>query len=146
MKTSTSFSARFVLIVGVFALMAVYYIGYSTGKSLPANAPAPTDVIVARGYFNKYMKTAPREFNGTVKALVVDLSQYDAMTEVLNNTTGTEGFRIYYGIDSNNQFVRMVVGIGSDGRDKIEYIRTTTTYRSDMCPPVCDSPNGVLGE
>jgi len=146
MKTKQYYLSRIVIFTAVLALMATYYIGYTRGKAAPVNAPVSTSVEQARGYFKKYLNTSPLEFNGTVKALVVDMEQYQAMKEILENTSGTEGFRIYYGIDDNNQFVRMVVGISAEGRDKVDYIRTTSTMRSGLCPPICDSPNGVLGE
>jgi|GEM_PF-1696024 len=146
MKTSIRLSAGKIILLGSVLLSLVFYFGFSFGR---ASAPINGNVITvqdAKRYFSNYKTNAPVSHDGIVNAMIVDIAQYEAMKMVLQNVNGTTGFRIYYGLDDKNQNVRMVAGIGADGKDQTNYIVATSVLSSGLCPPVCDSPSGGPGE
>ena len=120
------------------ALVGVYAAGYSKGSGMSPIAPETISLQDARRYASQYMAGNPASYNNVVKALVVDLDQYQAMTQILNQNPATTAFRIYYGVDDNNKSLRMVVGIKSDGKDNTASIYSTNTWMSGLCPPICD--------
>ncbi|HRY33674.1 MAG TPA: hypothetical protein P5531_11970 [Bacteroidales bacterium] len=131
------------ILSGFVLLLSSYFIGYSAGKSAPAGDVNTVTLQQAQRYTEKYRTTAPMTHDGIVNALVVDVQQYNAMTDILQHSVGTAGFRIYFGVDDNNQFVRVVSGFGPNGKDNTNYLMATSTSYSGLCPPVCDSPGGI---
>ena len=130
------------LLTGI-TMVVVYSAGYSRGSGMTPTAPETVSLQDARRYANQYLASNPASLNNVVKAIVVDIDQYQAMSQILNQNSGTTAFRIYYGIDDNNKSVRMVVGIKSDGRDNTASIYATNAWMSGICPPICDEAGSL---
>ncbi|MHC1707398.1 MAG: hypothetical protein AB9842_07740 [Bacteroidales bacterium] len=140
------FHKKTVLLGFAGMLLSAYYLGYSSGSSAPPAGLNPVNLQDARRFTQNYQKSNPYVMNGPVNALVIDMDQYNAMTQVMQNTVSAAGFRLYYGRDDNNNPLCIVAGIGGSGRDITTYLISTSSGSSGICPPVCDSPSGTLGE
>ncbi len=144
--TANVFRRNLLFVFSIILLVSVYYIGYSSGKSAPPQGTNTVSLADAKRYTQNYQKSNPYVMNGPVNALVIDMAQYNAMTQVLQNTVSTTGFRMYFGRDDSNQPLCIVAGMGETGHDITTYLVSTSSNSSGICPPVCDNPSGTLGE
>jgi len=145
MKKSVTLRRSALILLSLVVLSSVYFAGYSSGKLSPA-AGGNVSLEEAQRYQSNYLKNSPISHNGVVNALVIDIQQFNAMAEIMQQSSGTTGFRIYYGQNDQNQAVRIVAGFGQGGRDNTSHLIATGAGTSGLCPPVCDSPSGNIGE
>jgi hypothetical protein len=111
---------------------------------LMKNDPVSIDTVTAKNYFHNYM-LSPVSVD-TLKALVVNLEQYHAMSLILNADPKVMGFRIYMGATDTTGTtpVMMVVGFGTP--DHTETIYTTSADDSGTCPFICDVDSPITNE
>jgi hypothetical protein len=145
MKKSNTLRRSALILVSLVVLSTVYVAGYSSGRLSPA-AGGTVSLEEARRYQSNYQKNSPITHSGIVNALVIDIEQFNAMADIMQQSSGTTGFRVYYGLNDNNQPVRIVSGFGQSGKDNTSNLIATGAGTSGLCPPVCDSPSGTIGE
>ena len=113
---------------------------YCQGEKIPQ--PSTIDTITANNYFNNYMLSP--DGADTIKALAVNLAQYNAMSLILNSDNTVKGFRIYYGATdtTGSNRIMMVVGFGSP--DHASAIYATDSEEAGLCPFICDEDSPIV--
>ena len=106
--------------------------------------PVIIDTTTSQNYFSNYLHF-PVSVD-SVKALVINKQQYDAMTQILALYPDLKGFRIYFGATDTtiNYNKMMVVGFGSP--DYYQTIYATDSEESGLCPFICDDKSPVTGD
>ena len=108
------------------------------GSSETGAGVTPITPSEARNYFKNYLSVAQKSAE-VIKGFTIDLSQLEAMNNLIKENPGLSGFRIYLGRDDTSKKVGIVLGVDKDGKDAV----TSTIYNTDSlnlspCPPICD--------
>jgi len=138
------------LIIGAVIVWLLYSRCYTSngenGSSDSTDLPlVMIDTTISQNYFSNYLNY-PVSVD-TVKALVINKQQYDAMTQILALYPKLKGFRIYFGATDttvNHINKMMVVGFGSP--DYYQTIYATDSEESGLCPFICDEESPVTGD
>ncbi len=82
-----------------------------------------------------------------INAIAIDMDMLTAMNNLLSShpDQGLAGFRVYVGLNSNNQKVGILVGLNADGTDATSLeLYSTIWNNSGPCPPFCDMPSPIM--
>jgi hypothetical protein len=95
-----------------------------------------------RDLFQNYLRNAQYNIKvGTtvIRAMSISKDMLSAMNSLQASHPNLAGFRVYVGLDANNQKVGVVVGLNADGTDatSLELYAADWGYGSP-CPPLCD--------
>lgn len=142
--TSSSRSVLMNTFVALVIMALAYGIGYSSGRSVPP-AQGVIDARTANTYFKNYYSSAS-EVNGVIKGFTVDMDQLHAMNQIASQPGDYSGFRVYFGIDANNQPIGMVLGIDGRGNEISTGIMQTNAGVLASCPIACDEASVITQE
>ena len=136
-KTMHNFIISRKLILGLaitIAFAGAFAVGYSIGNQAPAGR---IDAVTANSYFKKYYRTAT-SVSAPLKGFSIDMAQFDAMGQIIQQAHGVRSFRVYFGHDENNSRLGMVVGVDQAGTELSSMILSTSAGTLESCPLVCD--------
>ena len=137
-----SFLSGFLLAVFVFMAWSFVIPGYQPSKT---GEPDPTITIAeANAFFLSYFtKATPIPANTVLKGIVIDKDQLNAMNSLVSGDPSINTFRLYFGRDSLQIPVALVVGVDGNGNDMTGTIYKSTLNRMGPCPSICDSNSPI---
>lgn len=126
--------------VAATMLSGVWILGFSSGTQPPATDPVTPQI--ANTYFKNYYAGA-QPVNARLKGITIDMEQYLAMGQIMQQARGVSGFRIYFGKDGNHQRLGLVVGINAQGSEVNSMIISTSAGTFESCPVACDEASAI---
>lgn len=128
----------------VLLLGAVYSLGFSAGNAAP---PANTAISseTANVFFKNYYNSA-RSVNSVIKGFSIDMEQYNAMSQIIQQGRSVSGFKIYFGLDNSNSPLGLVVGVNGNGAEITTMIMSTSAGTLASCPIACDEASAITQE
>jgi hypothetical protein len=122
------------IIAGIGGTLAIH--------AMSGTFSSPTISVSKANSFYKSALTMPVKHCDTVKAMNINMEQYQAMNYISGKVTGLTGFRVYYGIDASGAPVAMVVGV-TNTKDNVSQIVQTSMNESGLCPTNCDGASQI---
>jgi hypothetical protein len=115
-----------------------------TGKVLNPVPPVAAKISLqeAQSFTGRYYDQST-PMNKVIKGFAINKEQLDAMNRLSAENSSLAGFRIYMGLDNNNQPLNIVVGTTSQGSDNAVSIYKTASMLSGPCPTICDNSSTI---
>jgi hypothetical protein len=146
MKKSNFTLITMVFVFGiVIGSVAITFLSSSNPGPVPA--PAPVYSMITADSANKLFKLYYNNIsalNDKVKGFSLDKDQVSTLYKMSTDPTlKIIGFRIYFGLDKDNQRLTMIAGMQSDSSDlapagSLKSVYVTNSRQSSPCPPSCD--------
>ena len=130
-------------------LFTIILIGiYSFSSEVPGSALPPGNSKIsvqdANDMFLRYYNSAP-SLNARFKGFSVNREEFQAINTLFSKDGTLTACRVYMGKDVNNNDVRIVVGVNSNGLDVVTGgVYQTQSAGSSPCPTICDMASPIV--
>jgi hypothetical protein len=82
-------------------------------------------------------------YGGGLTAVTISPQMVDALEKVKKKSSNAQGFRCYFAKGENGQKMSIMVGVDSDGKDDVTFIKSADAANFDGCPPLCDMASPI---